>query len=430
MKTKGKLSLTVVFLILFLGAVIALESFNNYISGADVGTLTLTLSAAPNNITLISPEDGRTISEEATLMFEYLPSSALNIASCTLILNGTLTQTNSSAIVVEATLNFSRLMHFGTYDWGVSCTSTTNIQFNSSTRLLTIASTAVAPAPIRTGNQPANPITEILSTVAVGDIKANEVTIITGFNVKSNIDAIAILLKKFAPDVKVIAKVLFDKPSSIIEPPRGHVYSYVDISIPKIQPTDISSAEIRFQIEKTWLASNNVARDSVWLARFSGDAWQRLDTQFGWEDRKYSYYIAQTPGFSTFAIVADLSGAVAPEAVTETPEETETGGVLKAPTLFFHLPRSFALPNPKVTTITIITLIAILTIAGVAVIAKSFESEEIQKLSEYITTARNRGNEIKTVEGALLKYGWHPDTIKKAVLHHKLKRIFHREKKR
>src|SRR3989338_9165744 len=168
MKTKGKLSLTVIFLILFLGAIIALESLNNYVSGADVGTLALTLSTAPNNITLISPEDGRTISEEATLMFEYMPSSALNIASCTLILNGTLTQTNSSAIVVEATLNFSRLMHFGTYNWGVSCTSTTDIQFNSSTRLLTVASTAIAPSPIRTGPHPPNPVPEMVSTVFIG----------------------------------------------------------------------------------------------------------------------------------------------------------------------------------------------------------------------------------------------------------------------
>src|SRR3989344_747214 len=429
MKTKGKLSLTVIFLILFLGAIIALESLNNYVSGADVGTLALTLSTAPNNITLISPEDGRTISEEATLMFEYMPSSALNIASCTLILNGTLTQTNSSAIVVEATLNFSRLMHFGTYNWGVSCTSTTDIQFNSSTRLLTVASTAIAPAPIRTGNQPPNPVTEIVSTVFIGDVTANEAKIITDIDERTGVARIAIKTTKYIQNAKATIKLLYDKPADV-ETPNGFSYKYISIGIPALTEDTLSEAEIEFFVDKQWMFSNDISTKSVHLARYQqATGWQYLPTMFSRESGTNIYYIAQTPGFSTFAIVADSPGLVAPDVTAETPK-TETSGVPVTPTLFFHLPRSFALPNLKATTITIITLIAILTIAGVAVIAKSFESEEIQKLSEYITTASNRGNEIKAVEGVLLKYGWNPDTIKKAVLHHRLKRIFRREKKR
>jgi len=300
MKTKGKLSLTVIFLILFLGAIIALESLNNYVSGADVGTLALTLSTAPNNITLISPEDGRTISEEATLMFEYMPSSALNIASCTLILNGTLTQTNSSAIVVEATLNFSRLMHFGTYNWGVSCTSTTDIQFNSSTRLLTVASTAIAPAPIRTGNQPPNPVTEIVSTVFIGDVTANEAKIITDIDERTGVARIAIKTTKYIQNAKATIKLLYDKPADV-ETPNGFSYKYISIGIPALTEDTLSEAEIEFFVDKQWMVSNDISTKSVHLARYQqATGWQYLPTTFSRE--------SGTSGFQHLCYCSRLAG--------------------------------------------------------------------------------------------------------------------------
>ncbi len=428
MKLKGRLSLTVVLLVLFLGAIIALETFHNFISGGGVGSLEFSIIPSVF-IYLLSPEDGSS-QAEGDIVFWYNVTGYSDVSNCTLMINHTARETNMSAITKDIVLGFVTPLSASTYNWSVRCISTAGTKFNSSFRILTIESPPSVN--LRTGNQVANPVTEIISTIFVGDVAANEVKIISNIDEKTGISRIAIKTKKYVQNAKATIKFLYDKPPEI-EPPKGFAYKYISISIPALSDDMLSEAEIEFFADKQWLIKNNIDRNSVRLARYNqATGWQDLTTTFSRESSTKIYYIAQTPGFSIFAILGEAQGKVAPAEVAEAPAESGGETLLgqqKVPSLYFFLPSTAAL-NQKAALISLITVIAIITIAGVAFVAKKFEAQEVQSLSEYITKARNSGYEIRSIKKALVNYGWHPRIIRTAVLHHRLKRIFHREKKR
>ncbi|MFH1641535.1 MAG: tandem-95 repeat protein [Nanoarchaeota archaeon] len=79
------------------------------------------------------------------------------------------------------------------------------------------------------------------------------------------------------------------------------VYRYLEITAENLPNQDITKATIKFKIENSWLADNNLKQDEISLYRFNR-AWTELDTDIERTDKDYTYYIAQTPGFSYFAI--------------------------------------------------------------------------------------------------------------------------------
>ena len=119
-----------------------------------------------------------------------------------------------------------------------------------------------------------------------------------------------------------------------------------------------------------------------------------------------------------------------PAAVVEIPaEEEKHAGMPRTPTLRFFVP-TLAGFSEKTAAIVTIMLITIITIAGIAFVAKSFEEEGVQYLSSHISTAFERGYKSNYIKTALIRYGWHPHLVRKAILHSRLKRIFHRTKNR
>lgn len=112
------------------------------------------------------------------------------------------------------------------------------------------------------------------------------------------------------------------RPSEITDIP-GKVYHYINIVKDEIEDDDISSAEIRFKVEKSWLSDNVVNELNIVLNRYGDGAWSELPTTKLSEDDDYVYYEAETTGLSYFAI-SERETAATTTTTTGLPATTTT----------------------------------------------------------------------------------------------------------
>jgi PGF-pre-PGF domain-containing protein len=122
----------------------------------------------------------------------------------------------------------------------------------------------------------------------------------------------------------------------------------VDISISDakyinivVSTKKIKEAQIMFMVENYWIQSAGISRDNLKLYRWSGGNWSQLETIMIAQDANYTYYKANTTGFSSFAIAkleaekekqfGTISGNGLSSTVTETPEATTESPSKKAP---------------------------------------------------------------------------------------------------
>ncbi len=95
------------------------------------------------------------------------------------------------------------------------------------------------------------------------------------------------------------------KPSGASDPvpsSDGKVYSYASIEKDGIADSEFSSIKIRFKVSVAWLNTSNVDPTKIYMYRYSGGTWNRLDTVVKSSDSNNYFYEATSPGFSTFAI--------------------------------------------------------------------------------------------------------------------------------
>ncbi|WP_321429648.1 PGF-pre-PGF domain-containing protein [uncultured Methanolobus sp.] len=118
-------------------------------------------------------------------------------------------------------------------------------------------------------------------------------TEVTGVEVESEVD-----IEK----ISVSVQKLDSKPDNIPGSAPGEVHSYLNIEVSELDAGSIAGASITFKVEKSWLKENGISTDDVVLSHYTGSAWDQLDTTVSSDDGEYVYYVAKTPGFSTFAI--------------------------------------------------------------------------------------------------------------------------------
>jgi PGF-pre-PGF domain-containing protein len=82
---------------------------------------------------------------------------------------------------------------------------------------------------------------------------------------------------------------------------EGLVLKYLEISS-NISSTDIANATIEFQVEKSWVETNNIDANTIALYRYSNNTWNKLPTSKINESMNYYYFKSISPGFSLFAI--------------------------------------------------------------------------------------------------------------------------------
>lgn len=81
-------------------------------------------------------------------------------------------------------------------------------------------------------------------------------------------------------------------------------YQYISIDKSRITDADIESAKIRFRVENDWIEDNNIDPDTISMYRYT-TKWVKLNTEKTSADSVYSYYEANSPGFSYFGIKGD-----------------------------------------------------------------------------------------------------------------------------
>ncbi|MEM4004588.1 MAG: PGF-pre-PGF domain-containing protein, partial [Desulfurococcaceae archaeon] len=137
----------------------------------------------------------------------------------------------------------------------------------------------------------------------------------------STISNVFIKLRETLKNVTIYFEKLVEKPPEVPDPP-GLIYAYhrIDVNVPE---AFIEKANITFWVLKEWLASRGVAKDNVVMLRYHGGEWLRLLTSVVSENATHFEFIAETPGFSVFAIVATVPPTTtSPRAVTTTVAET------------------------------------------------------------------------------------------------------------
>jgi len=128
----------------------------------------------------------------------------------------------------------------------------------------------------------------------------------------SHISNITITLKEATRNVTISFEKLAEKPPDVPKP-LIPVYAYHEISI-NISKDAFKEASITFWVLKEWLAANNATPENIVMLRYHAGRWDELPTKNVGENVTHFKFVAETPGFSTFAIAAK----------TTTPSTTQT----------------------------------------------------------------------------------------------------------
>ncbi|MEM4452766.1 MAG: PGF-pre-PGF domain-containing protein [Thermosphaera sp.] len=145
----------------------------------------------------------------------------------------------------------------------------------------------------------------------------------------STVSNIFIKLRETLENVTIYFEKLVEKPPEVPDPP-GLVYTYhkIDVNVPE---AFIEKASITFCVPKEWLASRGVTKDYVVMLRYRGGEWLGLLTSVVSENATHFEFVAETPGFSVFAVaVITPTTTISPEAETIT--ITGTPGALATTT--------------------------------------------------------------------------------------------------
>jgi PGF-pre-PGF domain-containing protein len=123
------------------------------------------------------------------------------------------------------------------------------------------------------------------------------------------VESVKLTPVKNLEEVKVTIIKLKDKPEEIVDTPieNTSIYTYLDIKLISdddyIEEKDIQTLEFKFKVEKAWINSNKIDKSTVKLIRYHDGEWQNLSTTLDTENETCIYYIAESPGCSTFAVV-------------------------------------------------------------------------------------------------------------------------------
>jgi PGF-pre-PGF domain-containing protein len=113
--------------------------------------------------------------------------------------------------------------------------------------------------------------------------------------------------RRTAGKTTTIVEMLKNKSTRVPELPAGKIYENVNIWVGNkgtADPENIENAVVGFRVEKSWITLNDVDPASVRLWRLSSGEWEELSIRQLGEDDRYSYFEAQTEGFSHFVITA------------------------------------------------------------------------------------------------------------------------------
>lgn len=140
------------------------------------------------------------------------------------------------------------------------------------------------------------------------------------------IEKVQFTAKRNLSNIKVSIIKLKQKPEDIpLRLSRNKtVYQYMDIKLLSedeyVSDDDIETLTFTFKVDLTWIAENNIDKDTIILTRYHDGEWQNLTTIKLSENETCISFKAETPGCSTFAVVGSTLVEIPEPYVFETPE--------------------------------------------------------------------------------------------------------------
>ncbi|WP_292388590.1 S-layer protein domain-containing protein [Methanosarcina sp. UBA5] len=116
--------------------------------------------------------------------------------------------------------------------------------------------------------------------------------------------------KTTAGNTTVIAEQLKAKSTLVSVLDSGEVYKYFNLWVGNsgfANAKNIENPVVCFKVEKSWLQDKKIDQNSITLNRYNDKKWSELSAELLKEDDKYLYFIADTPGFSFFAITGEVA---------------------------------------------------------------------------------------------------------------------------
>ncbi|MCX8190965.1 MAG: PGF-pre-PGF domain-containing protein [Candidatus Aenigmarchaeota archaeon] len=83
--------------------------------------------------------------------------------------------------------------------------------------------------------------------------------------------------------------------------PPGIVFSYVEIKT-NLSSNKVVNVRFKFRVEKRWVENNQIDVSTIFLYRWNGTEWEKLNTTKTTEDENNFYFDANSTRFSIFAI--------------------------------------------------------------------------------------------------------------------------------
>ncbi|WP_196214029.1 PGF-pre-PGF domain-containing protein [Methanolobus vulcani] len=128
-------------------------------------------------------------------------------------------------------------------------------------------------------------------------------------NEQNEVDYVRYTSLKNAGKISVTIEMLKNTSALVDESASGFVYKNMNIWVGKTgyaTESNIKDPVIGFMVSKEWVDDNDINIDTIGLNRYSEDVWTKLDTEQTGSDEDYYYFEASTPGFSPFAVTADI----------------------------------------------------------------------------------------------------------------------------
>ncbi|MBW3015359.1 S8 family serine peptidase [Candidatus Woesearchaeota archaeon] len=173
--------------------------------------------------------------------------------------------------------------------------------------------------------------------------------------------------------------------SEIKVPSLENVYKYIEFIPEGITDSDISSSAIESKVSKTWI--NGYDKDTVTLQRYNNEQWNRLNTILIDEDDDFYYYSSETPGFSMFALTAELSRQQ-PQEIINAPEEptltTESLEQIPEKTQEQETTIEEEIPNKSYINYILLIIILVITISWIIYYFKISKKDKKKKQEKFL----------------------------------------------
>ncbi|WP_321431009.1 PGF-pre-PGF domain-containing protein [uncultured Methanolobus sp.] len=129
-------------------------------------------------------------------------------------------------------------------------------------------------------------------------------------NSNNPVKAIRYTSLKNAGFISSTIEILKDVSTTVSEKPEGLIYRNINIWIGKAgyaTESNMEDMKISFAVLKKWVQVNDVEISDIRLNRYHDDRWQVLEAEMTGEDDDFYFFEAITPGFSPFAITANVA---------------------------------------------------------------------------------------------------------------------------